>query len=803
MNAPLKKEGLRIQVPGCGNPNAKIAIVGEAPGYQEALKGEPFIGPSGHLLNSVLQCAGISRSECWITNVCKIEPPQVIKNGQKVYDINKVANLQEYKDYLINELRTINPDIILALGNVALQALTGNTGILQWRGSILNAPLLNKRVIPAYHPAYVLRTDSVIDRSILEFDVKRLVEEQSGRPIPARNLVVIRDSAQLYRYIERWKDKPLATSDIETYKSVPNCVGFATSPHEAISIPLFNELWGVKFGDYPQRELAEFWKLIDLLLRTKRIIGQNWKFDEAKLTQMGFRVPNFHADTMHMAHTRYPELPKGQAFLTSIYTREPYYKLEGKEFNPKKDSSDRLFLYNAKDCAVDYELFGVLDKELADYGVRDFYYDFVHKLHRLYSDIEHEGILCDQDVRGTLREKYKALLVTNDAELEALCGHSVNVASPKQIGELLYNELKLPVRDGTGEEVVVALQANHGEKFPKCIPIIDAILRGRGIRKTLGTYIDACPDYDGRYRTSYQIVGTETGRTSTKTLKPPSRPEPIGLAFQTLTKHSELGEDIMSMFVPDAGYVYLECDFSQAEARVVDLLCEDYEGLEEYGKIDKHLKTARIVLGLAPDFPLSKKSPERFLGKTSRHAGSYDMGKNRAMVSMNTDAKKYGIKLRISEYKAGKILENFHQAYPRIRSVFHVEVQNCLAKHKRILTNPFGRKREFGGRWGDRLFKEAYAFIPQSTVGDALKRAMLFVKDRIPEARIVIEKHDSMGLLVPINEVERYARVIREGMEMPIDFARCSIVRGNLIIPAEFEIGEKNFKDLIEYKLAA
>jgi len=801
VNVPRNE--LRIDVPGMGNPNAKIAIVGEAPGYQEALKGEPFIGPSGHLLNSVLQTAGISRSECWITNVCKIEPPKVMKNGQQVYDVTKVPNLQAYKDYLINELRTINPNIILALGNVALQALTGNTGILQWRGSILNAPLLNKRVIPAYHPAYVLRTDSIIDRSILEFDVKRLVEEQSLAPTPHRNLVVIRDSAQLYRYIDRWKDKPLTTSDIETHKSIPICVGFAPSRHEAISIPLFNELWGVRFGNYADRELAEFWRGVDILLRSKRIIGQNWKFDEAKLRQLGFRVPHFHADTMHMAHTRYPELPKGQAFLTSIWTREPYYKLEGKEFNPKRDSADRLFLYNGKDCAVDYEIFEVLEKELEAYGVRDFYYNFVRHLHRLYSDIEAEGILCDTEVRQFLKEKYNALLVINDAELEALCGHPVNVASPKQIGELLYGELGLPVRDGTGEEVVVALQANHGEKFPKCIPIIDGILRGRAIRKTIGTYINACPDYDGRYRTSYQIVGTETGRTSTKTLKPPSRPEPIGLAFQTLTKHSELGEDVMSMFAPDPGYVYLECDFSQAEARVVDLLSEDYEGLEEYGKIDKHLKTARIVLGLAPDFPLSKKSPERFLGKTSRHAGSYDMGKNRAMIQMNTDAKKYGIKLRISEYKAGKILENFHAAYPKIRNVFHVEVQNALAKGGRILCNPFGRKREFGGRWGDRLFKEAYAFIPQSTVGDAIKRAMLYVKDRIPEARIVMEKHDSMGLLVPKNEVEAYARVIREGMEMAIDFAKCSIVRGSLIIPAEFEIGEKNFKDLIEYKLAA
>jgi len=792
---------LRIDVPGEGNASADIVIVGEAPGAEEQRTGKPFVGPSGYLLNQLLQQAGITRAECWVTNVVKTEPPKVIKAGKTVYDIHATKGYDGYKEYLFEEIKTINPKIILALGNVALQALTGNSGITQWRGSILHSERLKRRVIPTYHPAYILRSDSAIDRSVAEFDIRRLVQEIDGKPTPQRNLVVIRDSAQLYRYIDRWKVKPLAASDIETYKSIPNCIGFATSSHEAISIPLFNELWGVKFGNYSQRELAEFWKCADILLRSKRIIGQNWKFDEGKLSQLGFKIPNFHADTMLMAHTRYPELPKGLAFLASIHTREPYYKLEGKEFNPKKDSADRLYLYNGKDCAVDYEIFETLDKELEDFGVREFYYNFVHHLHALYLGIERQGILCDTEVRAALEEKYKVLMMENQFELENLIGHQINVSSPKQIGQLIYNELKLPVRDGTGEEVLVALQANHGERKPQCIPIIDRILRGRTIRKTLGTYIEACPDYDGRYRTSYQIVGTETGRTSTQTLKPPSRPEPIGLAFQTITKHSEMGADVLKMFVVDKGYVYLEADLSQAEARVVDLLCEDYEGLEEYGKIDKHAKTARIILSLGADYVVRKGSPERFLGKTSRHAGSYDMGKGRAMLTFNTDAKKYGIDLHVSEWKAGQILEKFHKAYPKIRSVFHVAVQDALAANERTLTTPFGRKRTFGGRWGDQLFKEAYAFIPQSTVGDCVKRAMLYIKHEIPDCRIVMEKHDAIGALIPVNEVREHAIVFKKGLEMPIDFACCSIPRGVLIIPAEFEIGEKNLHDLRDYKL--
>lgn len=787
-------ELLNIQIPGQGNPNADIAIVGEAGGRDEAIQRKPFVGASGAMLNSILQKVGISRQECWITNVVKYTPPS--------NDFKSIPNLNLWRQYLYDELKAINPKIVIALGNQALEALTGNTGITSWRGSILHSKDINKRVIPTYHPAYLLRSESVIDRSVCEFDFKRALEEMDGRPLPQRNLVVIRDAGQLNNYLSRYEDKPILASDIETYKSVPICVGFAPSRSEAISVPLFRELWGQKFCDATDTDLALRWRMVDKLFRSKEIVGQNWKFDQGKLHQMGFRMPKFRADTMFMAHTRFPELPKGLAFLASIWTREPYYKLEGKEFHPKKDSPDRLFLYNAKDCAVEYEIFEVLEEQLRAFGVYDFYYTFVNHLHQMYLDIEREGILVDEEARQALRLKYECLFQENQAELELLCHGPVNVMSPKQVGQLLYGTLGLPQRQGTGEEVLVALQANFGEKKPHIVPIIDKILRGRTIRKTLGTYINACPDYDGRHRTSYQVVGTETGRTSTKTLKPPTRPEPIGLAFQTITKHSEMGKDILKMLVPDSGYVYLEPDLSQAEARIVDLLAEDYEGLAEYGVIDKHSKTARIVLNLADDYPISKKDPERFIGKTCRHAGGYDMGKHRAMLTINTDAKKYGVNVHVSEWKAGQLLERFHAANPKIRNVFHKEVQNALARNNRTLQNPFGRKRQFSARWGDSLFKEAYAFLPQSTVGDVIKRAMLYYRHVLgSDARIVMEKHDAIGCLVKATEVEAHARVLKTGLEMPIDFATCTIPRGVLVIPAEFELGEKNFKDLVDYKL--
>lgn len=259
----------------------------------------------------------------------------------------------------------------------------------------------------------------------------------------------------------------------------------------------------------------------------------------------------------------------------------------------------------------------------------------------------------------------------------------------------------------------------------------------------------------------------------------------------------------------DTSLVFLECDQSQAEARVVALLADDQEMLAKFGVIDIHCETAVTCLGLTPsDFHYDRlvrakeageDPPERFIGKTFRHAGNYDMGKHRAMLTVNTDAKKYGIDINISEYRAGQFLERFHAANPKTRNIFHKEIQNLLRK-TRQLRNPFGRVRDFFGK-GDNLDKEGYAFIPQSTVADQTKLAMIRSRVDIPGLRTVMESHDAFTCLVHKNEVREVASIIKKHMETVIDFSTCSIPRGKLIIPAEFQIGEHNLKHLVKYRL--
>jgi len=295
-------------------------------------------------------------------------------------------------------------------------------------------------------------------------------------------------------------------------------------------------------------------------------------------------------------------------------------------------------------------------------------------------------------------------------------------------------------------------------------------------------------------RTAYRITGTETGRTSTSILKAPLRPHKLGLAFQTMTKHGDIGADLRSMFIPDDGMIFIEADLSQAEARVVALLSRDEETLKLFDTTDIHILTASWCFSTKPEL-ITRKDPRRFVGKTVRHAGNYDMGKRRLMQTVMSDARRFHIDVQISEWKAGEILTIFHAKSPKIRGVFHAEIRAALADNNRVLITPFGRYRQFFGRWDDDLFKEAYAQIPQSTVADHLKRVMLRVKARLPWLQIIVESHDAFTAQIPVNKVEEVRKVIKEEMEVPIDFSSCTLSRGNLTIPCEIFTG-MNYKDL-------
>jgi DNA polymerase I-like protein with 3'-5' exonuclease and polymerase domains len=548
----------------------------------------------------------------------------------------------------------------------------------------------------------------------------------------------------------------------------------------------------------------EMWRLLARWFETPglQIAGQNWKFDHEKLLRpCNFRIPTQPAhDTLILQHVLNPEFPKRLDFISSIYTREPYYKDEGRTYNPKTDSIDQYYYYNAKDAAVQMECLEEMLKEADERGLRKYYEEVRMPQHRFYMEMEQNGLPVDNQKRIALYHKYTDMELALEEKLCALADWKVNVRSPKDVPLLLYKQLQLPTRKKADEDTLVALLGNNLARDPELRKrqgtAINAIIDLRRI-KLSKTKIAAPLDYDDRMRTGFRLAGTETGRRSTSVLKAPVRPHPMGLSFHGITKHGELGGDIRSMFVAPPGYEFAEFDMSQAEARIVALLADDEELLKAFDTIDVHRMTSNWIFGIAME---KISHDQRFIGKAARHGGNYDMGKRRHMIEVNSNARRFGIDLRISEWRAGKNLETFHRHSPKIKGVFHEEVQACIQKDRKLI-NPFGGERVFFDRWGKDLFREAYAHIPQSTVPDHLVLAGFRVKKRLPWLQFCIEAHDSFTVLQPIGKRDEVYKVFKEELEKPIDFTQCSLSRGILTIPCECQVGP-NLKDMTSYELA-
>jgi uracil-DNA glycosylase family 4 len=818
-------------VPGCGNREAKLLFVGEAPGQSEEYLQEPFVGPTGELLKEICREIGIEWGDIYATNVIKYRPPQ--NQLKRLGEIG--VSIDDSINQLWDEINALKPNCIVAFGNLALKAIAGkgngSSGIMKWRGSCMKTVGMDFKVVPTIHPAALLHSsgEELEDdwqgkkkgplkysyRHILKLDLLRAKAEAESSLYapPERVIEIAKDSISLGRFLSLYSNRdtyPTVSVDIEVVKSVPFCIGLAFNSWHAISIPLIDVFSWQNLEGIHDHQLAEMWRMVAELLESDvQVIGQNFKFDRRQLARLcGIFIKNFHCDTSLLAHSLHPEFPKALEFTTSIYTKEPYYKEEGKEFDWKRDKITRFLTYNGRDACVTFEVFEEMRKDARELnvpGFPDWYENFVLKyttsLHRFYYELEDVGFRINLERQKELVAHYGNLVKEAQDELNKLAGWEVNVNSKPQCATLVYTQLRFPQRKGTAEEVLVALMANTKKITPGMRRILELILLIRRLQMAKKK-ISAKPDYDGRMKCVYRIAGTETGRSSTGTMKPPMRPEDLGMPFHTMTKHGDIGTEVREMFIADEGYTIVETDMSQAEARIVASFANDFKLLKLFAdKADVHKITAASIFNVN----VSQVTKEmRFIGKIVRHAGNYDMGKHRLMELVNTEAKRQHIDINLSEWKAGKLLDAFHSFSPNIRGVFHQEIQNQLQNNNRILVNPFGRYRQFFDRWGRELWKEAYAHLPQSTVPDSLRRAGIrangrFVGDGI-DARFVVEAHDALVALVRTEHIDRYVTLIHEEIEKPIDFKNCTISRDPIIIPAETKIG-MDYKNLKKYEL--
>lgn len=329
-----------------------IMIVGEFWSQDCAEKGQPFSNSAGRLLKGLLSQIGINYSDCYATCVFNRQPPGGKLQGfggerhEALPDYQQLAQKlwvhrkwQPEINRLYEEIKTVRPNVILALGATPLWALTHHKGIKSYRGT----PLISRngtKVLPTYHPSAVQRQWSL--RPIMLMDLMKLRKESATRKIVRpRRIINIEPTLDDFHqfYEEHIVPAPVLGTDIETksiYGPTITEIGFATSVDRAIVVPF----WDRTRGNYWTSELEEreAWKLVQTIMETKPHVGQNFNYDVSYLWQcMGIRTLRFGGDTMMMHHSMQPEMEKGLGFLASLYTDEPSWKLMRSDHDSYKD----------------------------------------------------------------------------------------------------------------------------------------------------------------------------------------------------------------------------------------------------------------------------------------------------------------------------------------------------------------------------------------------------------------------------------------------------------------------------------
>lgn len=328
-----------------------IMIIGEAWGKEEEEARRPFVGPSGRILNWLLTRAGISREDCYVSNVFNVrpQPRNDVSNlcGPKASAIPGYPALQsgKYVDRkyapelvrLFKEINEVDPTLIIAAGATPAWALLGTSGIRKIRGAPLytagqSAEAVGRRkVLPTYHPAAVMRDWTLHPIVIADLIKARRESEYPDIRRPHREIWIEPDLADLYEFERQYIDPSSDLSiDIETAGRQITCIGFAPSADRAIVVPFTDRV--APDGNYwktPGEERAALQWVKKQCSKSKRVVMQNGLYDANFLwTEYGITIPGMALgdDTMLLHHALQPELEKGLAFLGTIYTDEPQWK---------------------------------------------------------------------------------------------------------------------------------------------------------------------------------------------------------------------------------------------------------------------------------------------------------------------------------------------------------------------------------------------------------------------------------------------------------------------------------------------
>lgn len=793
-------------VPPDGDPTSPMWLLGEAPGAVEERIGKPFIGPAGKQLDMALRDAEVLRSELFIWNIFTRRPPA---NKVEYYFQDKKCTVPTFEaEEMISALRQMiklhKPNVIVALGSTALYILTGQIGITKWRGSVLDCTLVpGVKIYPTYHPSYVMRLMQERGEKKEDFamnvyptfihDLRRAQEQSETRSFPVikRKYILPETVGEIEAYLEWLTNlKEPVSCDIETVGvdgelPIVSRIGFAPSAHEGISIPF---LWKNKVC-WTIEEWARILVAISrLFLDGPRLIFQNGFFDLTVLGYMfGLRTRVAPYDTMVQQHCAYPHLPKGLAYQASVYTWQPYYKEDRKKHKAGQLADEALSTYNIDDCCVTKEIQPATYQHIRNLGMMEGY----ERTLSLYPSLLYmmlKGVRIDKNRMAELNtlfhEKAEEWLKTFHKLAD---DPSINPGSPQQLADLLYNRMGFPTQTKRGSrKITTDKDALNKLEMKTQHPIFKAIKEYRKYRKLTGTYTQVQTTEAGRIHTSYDPTGTVTWRLS-------SYESHLGVGgnLQNQPKRDKEAKRIRTCFLPDEGKVIVRVDYAQAEDRYVNWKAGDEKGISDYlsGR-DPHWENCKLFMhDEVPQDAEWDPHNERFyflrnnIVKHVNHANNYGEGPKRLQEQFRNSEVYYSLT------QCRELLERARRAKPIIEA-WKAWVREKI-KRDRTLITCFNRKRIFYGRLSDDLYRKAYAFEPQSAVGELMEIGIRNIHDHLWDegVEVLMNVHDEVVAQVPKNKVEELLPKMREILEVPLHITDVYGTERELVIPVDFEVG--------------
>ncbi|SEA46300.1 DNA polymerase I [Prevotella sp. tc2-28] len=529
-------------------------------------------------------------------------------------------------------------------------------------------------------------------------------------------------------------------------------LSFSVKEHEAFYVPI-------------PSDKVEAQKIVDIfkpLYEDEHIlkIGQNLKYDLEVLRNYGVELRGKMWDTMIAHYLIQPELHHNMDYMAEVYLHYQTIHIDeligpkGKSQRSMRDlSPTEVYEYACEDADITLQLKNKLEPELKRLECEDLFYNIEMPLMPVLAEMEMNGVCLDTESLAETSKQFTARMNEIEQRIYELAGEQFNIASPKQVGEILFDKLKIvekakKTKTGqyvTSEEVLQQLKNKH--------EIVADILEHRGLKKLIGTYIDALPKLinprTGHIHTSFNQTITATGRLSS------SDPN-----LQNIPIRGEDGKEIRKAFIPEPGCLFFSADYSQIELRVMAHLSQDPQMIEVFreGK-DLHAATAANIY----------KKP---IDEVTRDERTKSKRANFGII--------YGItvfglaeRLDIPRDEAKMLIDGYFQTFPEVHD--YMEKSKEVARQQGYVTTLFGRRRYLpdinSANATVRGFAERNAINApiQGTAADIIKVAMIHIFNRFKaeniRSKMILQVHDELNFSVYPEEKEKVERIVLEEMQ--------------------------------------